>query len=79
MCRGIIAVTALFGMGFFVLNLLGPSKLLQAFMVACTLNAACDMLPIKPMAGTVIRKWNWFVYLVLSLGVWGLYVVANFL
>ncbi len=76
---GIIALTAAFGLGFFVLNLLAPSKLLQAFMVACTLNAACDMLPIKPMAGTVIKKWNWLAYGVLALGVWGLYLAANFL
>ena len=75
---GIIGVTAAFGLGFFIFNLLAPNKLLQVFMMSCTLNAACDMLPIKPMAGTVIKKWNWLVYVVLGLGVWALYLVVNF-
>ena len=75
---GIIGVTAALGLGFFVLNLISPNRFLQIFMVSCTLNAACDMLPIKPMAGGIIKKWNWLAYGVLALGGGALYIVVNF-
>lgn len=73
---GIIGVTIAFGLVFFIINIIHPHKLVQLFVASCTLNAAVDMLPIKPMAGTAIMKWNWIVYLALAFVAWAAYVGA---
>ncbi|MBI5227064.1 hypothetical protein HY988_00615 [Candidatus Micrarchaeota archaeon] len=74
----IILITMVLGIALFVANFVHPTKTLQLFRMIASGLALTEIMPIKPMPGVSIKKWNWIIWILLFLLIVPTYFLINF-
>lgn len=74
----ILILTFVFGVLFFFLNLLDPSKVFQMIMTSTTTLALAEIIPVAPLAGKDILKWKPWIWSFTALIVVTGYIMINF-
>ncbi|MEM3031172.1 MAG: hypothetical protein QXH27_05570 [Candidatus Micrarchaeia archaeon] len=74
----VVLVTILIGIAVFAINFLFPNQWLPVLRLSASAIAATEILPIAPMPGAAIKRWNFFMWLALFLFVTPSYFLINF-
>jgi len=74
----VVLVTILIGIAVFAINFFFPNQWLPVLRMSASAIAATEILPIAPMPGAGIKKWNFFMWLALFIFVIPTFFLINF-
>ncbi|MBI5227063.1 hypothetical protein HY988_00610 [Candidatus Micrarchaeota archaeon] len=71
-------ITMLLAVIIFFINLESPDKILQVFIAIASGLAFTEVIPIAPMPGAAIKKWNLWVWCIIFILIVATYFLINF-